>query len=135
MNENVSAYLSAVDGLPEVVERLRRVQVCNQSATSFLLQYDSPETLFYLDPPYLPETRAAGAKEYGAYEMTSKQHFQLLNCLTSLSGKWVLSGYPSKMYSEWAVFYGYKREEIRIPNSASSAKVKEIKTEILWSNF
>jgi DNA adenine methylase len=56
MNGNVSEWLSAVDGLPEVHERLRRVLIENVPALSLIRREDAPGTLFYCDPPYLHET-------------------------------------------------------------------------------
>jgi DNA adenine methylase len=50
MNEQVSAWLAAVDGMPGVHERLRRVVVLNQPGLEVIRSQDGPETVFYLDP-------------------------------------------------------------------------------------
>ena len=47
--------------------------------------------LFYLDPPYLHETRATTG-EY-EYEMTISQHADLLDALVAIKGWFLLSGY------------------------------------------
>src|SRR5574337_698470 len=57
MNGNVSEWLGAVDGLPDVHERLRRVVVENIDAIRLIKREDTPHTFFYVDPPYLHETR------------------------------------------------------------------------------
>jgi DNA adenine methylase len=54
MNEQASAWLTAIEGLPEVHARLRRVVILRQPALTVLRSQDGPNTLFYLDPPYLP---------------------------------------------------------------------------------
>ena len=59
MNEQASAWWTCVEGLPAVSARLRRVVVLNQPALEVIRQQDGPATLFYLDPPYLHETRAS----------------------------------------------------------------------------
>ena len=133
MNEQVSAWLSAVEGLPEAHERLIRVELRNMDACNFIRKYDHENCLFYCDPPYLHETRTAtNAYEY---EMTIKQHSNLLECLQDIKGKFIVSGYESKMYSSFAWRANWSRVEIAIDNKASSATTKPIKTECLWMNF
>ena len=53
----VSRWLGSVEGLPEIVQRLQRVQIENAPAAEVVLRYDSPQTLFYCDPPYPHEAR------------------------------------------------------------------------------
>lgn len=134
MNEQVSAWLSAVDGLPEFHERLRRVEIRCGDALDIIRELDSPDTLFYCDPPYLHETRSSTG-EYGENEMTEQQHAQLLTVLCEVAGKFVLSGYRSKLYDQAAVDFKWHRVDFEIPNQASSKREKEIKTECLWMNF
>jgi DNA adenine methylase len=79
MNGNVSEWLSAVDGLPEVHARLRRVLIENIPAVKLIRREDAPNTLFYCDPPYLHTTRKATAAY--AFEMTEADHEELLDVL------------------------------------------------------
>jgi len=133
MNENVSAWLTAVDGLPDVHQRLRRVEIRNMDAVKFIQQYDHANCLHYVDPPYLHETRTA-TKAY-RHEMTAAQHVELLGTLKNISGKFILSGYRSQIYDAFAEDYGWRRVDIEIDNKSSGAKVKEKKTECLWLNY
>ncbi len=80
MNEQVSAWLSAVDGLPDVHARLRRVEVWNMPAVKAIKKLDNEDFLGYFDPPYLHSTRNTTG-EYGAFEMTKEDHEELLNAL------------------------------------------------------
>ena len=64
MSGVVSRWLGGIDGLPEVAERLARVQVENRPALDVVRLYDDEGTLFYCDPPYLHATRGDG-KAYG----------------------------------------------------------------------
>ena len=72
MNEQASAWSTCVEGLPAVSARLRRVVILNQPAVDVIRQQDGKATLFYLDPPYVHETRAST----GTYkhEMTEEDH-------------------------------------------------------------
>ena len=67
----VSRWLGSVEGLPQIVQRLQRVQIENAPATEVVRRYDSPETLFYCDPPYPHEARG-DSKAYG-FEMTNRR--------------------------------------------------------------
>lgn len=134
MNENVSAWLSAVDGLPEVHARLRRVEIRNLDFAEFISRYDHARALFYCDPPYLHSTRKTKV-EYGTQEMSEEQHVALLSQLRSISGKFMLSGYHSDLYDGWARELNWVCHEKVVDNHASSAKIKERKTECCWCNY
>jgi DNA adenine methylase len=134
MNELPSAWLSAIEGLPEVHARLKRVVILNIDGAACIRQQDGPRTLFYCDPPYIHSTRSNGG-EYGAHEMTDVQHRELLETLAGIKGRFLLSGYGSGLYHEFAQEHGWSCDQIEIDNKASSAKVKEKKTECIWRNY
>ncbi|MCH7994116.1 MAG: DNA adenine methylase [Planctomycetes bacterium] len=79
MADVVSGYLSAIDEqLPVIIERLRQVQIMNRPALDVIRTWDSDDTLFYCDPPYLPETRhGSRAATYGQ-EMSHQNHEELI---------------------------------------------------------
>lgn len=133
MNENVSAWLSAVDGLPEAHQRLRRVEVRNMDAVKFIQQYDHPKSMFYLDPPYLHETRVT-TKDY-EHELSVEDHCRLLECLAELKGMFLMSGYPSDQYKDAAESLGWNTVYREIDNKASGKKTKDKKIEAIWMNY
>jgi DNA adenine methylase len=135
MGNEVSAFLGAVEGLPEVHARLRSVQVLHRDGVRVLRDYDVPGTFAYCDPPYVPETRVS--KQVYAHEMTLAQHRELLDRLLGLRhAKVILSGYPSQLYdSTLTASAGWQRKEDKVPNHSSNARQKERKTEVLWYNF
>lgn len=134
MNEQAAAWLTAVGWLPAVHERLKRVVVLNRDALDVIRQQDGPDTLFYLDPPYLPSTRASTG-EY-AHEMTEEQHAKLLTVLgLNVTGKFILSGYRSGLYDEAARTYRWHRRDFDLPNNASGGKTKRRMVESVWCNF
>lgn len=133
MNENVSAWLSAVEGLSDVHRRLKRVEIRCMDAIDFIKKYDHPQALFYCDPPYLHETRQA--KDAYEYEMSVEDHRCLLESLAGIQGKFLLSGYHSELYGSYYDAYGWSCDERIIDNKASGAETKPKKTECLWMNF
>src|SRR5262249_52039649 len=96
MNGNVSEWLGAVEKLPEVHARLRRVVIDCRAAFDLTPHEDPPATLFYCDPPYLHSTRTTldGYK----HEMSDRDHTRLAGVLNRVQGKVILSGYHSELY-------------------------------------
>lgn len=134
MNEQVSSWLSAIEGLPECHARLKRVLILNHRAIDVIKEQDGPNTLFYLDPPYLQETRTS-KWSFGDFEMSEDDHVELINTLAHVKGKFLLSGYHSRLYDSWSDLLGLSWEEIKIPNNSSGSKEKRIMTEVIWRNF
>lgn len=131
MNEQASAWWSAVDGLPAVHARLRRVVIRNEPALDVIHSEDGPATLFYLDPPYLHETRRS--TDAYAFEMTEKDHRELLVTIKKCRGMVMLSGYPNGLYS--AELAGWNRHDCAIDNKAAGGRTKRTMTESVWTNF
>lgn len=133
MNAEVSAWLTAIEGLPAVHERLKRVLILNRQAIEVIKKEDGPRTLYYLDPPYLHETRSTTG-EY-KHEMTNEHHRELLEVLSGLKARFLLSGYESNLYSEYADLNGWACETFDLPNNSAGGKEKERRTECLWRNY
>jgi len=89
-------WLSCIDMLPQVHARLRRIQIENADFRIILDRYDTPKTLFYCDPPYVPGTRKAGGY---LHEITDADHQELVTLLLNLKGKVALSGYNHEIYT------------------------------------
>lgn len=124
----VSRWLGAVEALPEIAQRLLRVQIENGPAIEVIERYDSPDTLFYCDPPYPHESRGDG-NAYG-YEMTDDGHRELAAVLHRIEGKAALSGYRCDLLDE---LYGdWNRFEATEKNCHS---VKQLRREVLWTNY
>jgi DNA adenine methylase len=132
INGNASEWLGAVDGLALVHARLRPVVLEDRPALEVIRREDGPGTLFYLDPPYLHQTRAT-VREYGALEMTEADQRELLELLLQVEGKVMLSGYSSQLYD--GALSGWNRHTFDLPNHASGARAKSRETEVLWCNF
>ena len=124
----VSRWLGAVEGLPEIAQRLQRVQIENAPALEVIKRYDRARTLFYLDPPYVHGSRG-DASAYG-HEMTDNDHCELAALLHGIQGRAVLSGYRSPLYDD--LFAGWHRVDAdeKLCNSSKGKR-----QESLWMNF
>ncbi len=94
------SFANSLENIRAVSKRLTTVQLECQDALTLLKRWDSPETLFYLDPPYLWGTRGQKGKGRKVYqhEMTDEQHQELLETCIRAKGKIILSGYYSEFY-------------------------------------
>jgi DNA adenine methylase len=131
MNEQASAWLGAIDGLADVHERLKRVVVLCSDALKVIRQQDGEKTLFYLDPPYVHETRSI--TDAYAYEMDTAAHQAMLDTILKCKGHVLLSGYPNELYDK--TLQGWNRHDREIDNKVSGAAATRKMTESLWCNF
>lgn len=117
------------DFVPAWVERLRGVTIENREAAACMLQHDRPETLHYVDPPYLGEVRS-GHPWNNAYALEMRdeaQHRALADVLHGLEGMVVLSGYDGALYRE--LYAGWETHDL-----ATHADGARPRVERLWLN-
>ena len=92
-------WRNSPDVIPAFAERLRGVVIEKVEATEVLWRYDAPDTLFYVDPPYVHGTRSMGKAKY-YYELTDEDHSQLAAKLNEVEGMVALSGYNCELYQD-----------------------------------
>ena len=131
MAEPVSKYLSAIDGLEDVATRLRTVMIESRPAIELIPRYDGADSFFYLDPPYMPETRHGNKAATYAYEMTVDDHAALLDALLQIKGRAMLSGYTAPLYDD--KLKAWRREELK--TKAHMANSGEERIEVIWFNY
>ena len=130
MSGVISRWLGGVDQLASIAERLIRVQIENRPAIDLIRLYDSPDTLFYCDPPYIHSTRG-DTKAYG-FEMTDDEHRALAEVLNSVVGRVAISNYDCDLMDalypqpRW-----HKTRSAERTNHATKGK----RTEVLWTNY
>jgi DNA adenine methylase len=135
MNNETSAWISTVEGLPAVHARLMRVLILpSQPAVEVIRKFDMEETLFYIDAPYVHSSRAT-TSEYGQYEMTDAEHVQLIEVLAKIRGKAMVSMYHHPIYDVLHLKYGWRHVEYELPNHAAGGKLKRRMVECLWMNY
>ena len=128
MSGVVSRWLGSVDSLPEIAERLVRVQIENRPAEDVIRLYDHPKTLFYCDPPYPHESRGDN-RAYGD-EMSDTEHRNLAKVLSRAKGMVAVSGYRCELMED--LYSKFRR--IDAPAKLCHS-VKAARFESLWVNF
>jgi len=131
----VSRWLGSIGGLSEIAQRLLRVQIENAPAVEVIRRFDSPETLFYCDPPYVHESRS-DTNAY-AFEMSDDEHRKLAKQLHKVKGKVALSGYHcvlmDELYGDWK-FIEAPTKKAHSTNTGADNN-KQSRTEVLWVNY
>jgi DNA adenine methylase len=77
-------------------DRLSRVQIDSRDALEVIRYWDTPDTTFYVDPPYVHSTRRS-SDDY-AVEQDDDHHRRLVETLLSIRGAAVVSGYDHPIY-------------------------------------
>ena len=137
----VSAWLTRLNLLGAWHERLACAQIECDDALATIRRWDTPETVFYLDPPYLPETRKR-LDVYGV-EADRAHHEALVETLLTLQGYALLSGYQNDLYTRLEDA-GWQRHDFPTISDAAArtrltgirgtgaSKERAARTESLW---
>jgi len=72
-------------------QRIASLQVDHVDFRRCIRNYDSPQTCFYCDPPYIQDSR----REKNIYlrELSDDDHRDLIDILLNIEGMAILSGY------------------------------------------
>lgn len=113
-------YHEAFEG---IINRLAGVTIENLSYDKLFDKYDSKDAVWYLDPPYMKETRTR--KHSYREDWSEMKHNQFISHVKNLKGRVILSGYDSELYNlefkDWA----------RTTKEATTNAGKK-RNEILW---
>lgn len=138
--ETANSWQAALERLPVVHARLSRVQIECADWRTIFKRYDTPETLFYCDPPYVHSTRGGG--KY-AHEMSDDDHVDLVRAVKRLKGSVVLSGYNHEIYAplnngrfrrhrfRTACHAALTTRKARTPGNGAANK-RQPRTEFVW---
>lgn len=85
------------DGIKALTARLAGVVIENRDALEVMSLQDGQDTLHFVDPPYVHDTRSA-SNNY-RYEMNDEDHAALVTFLKTLAGMVILCGYDNQTYA------------------------------------
>jgi DNA adenine methylase len=120
----VRSWESLHDSLVAVAARMQGVMIECSDALQVIRQHDRPDTLFFVDPPYVHSTRTSSVR----YEHDLPDHSKLLAKLTQLRGRVILTGYQCESYDEALV--GWRKRIFSNHDTANNRRV-----EVAWLNF
>lgn len=118
-------YMGAAHGLDAIAHRFSSVQIENLSWESVTVDYDSTDTLIYLDPPYVTNTRSSG--DVYRLEWCDEDHEIAAQLLRAARGHVVISGYACPLYTDLYERHGWQRHD-REAQTNSGGK----RTESVW---
>lgn len=124
--------LSAIEGLEAVHERLQGVQIEHLDWRVAMDRYGTLGALLYLDPPYVLETRAGGARY--EHEMSLDDHHELTERLIASPSMCVLSGYRHEAIHGPLEAAGWERVDMDVALSVAIERKGARRTESVWSN-
>jgi DNA adenine methylase len=110
-------------------ERLELVQIECDDALAVIKRMDTPDTFFYCDPPYIDTNQG----HYGGY--TNEDYERLLDTLSRIRGRFLLSSYPNEPLRTFAAKHGWNTKEIIVKLCVGKSAAKENRTETLTANY
>lgn len=125
MSKSTSDYLSMIDSLPEIHNRLSSVVIEHRDIFDLIDKYDDTNVFMYLDPPYVKSTRSSST-DYEV-EMSDDEHIKFVDRLLQCKCKVLVSGYDHPIYDR--LLSKFSKVNFKSPNSQSDA------TETLWMNY
>lgn len=110
-----------------ISSQLQYAAIFNRDALDLIPRFDTPETFFYLDPPYVSSDCSHYNGTWGAAEQG-----KLIKILESIQGKFMLSGYPNDLTAtrKW-----YRREFTKNLSVSGKDNTGKKKTETLIMNY
>lgn len=115
----------------ELAIRLQRVQIECTDAIRIIQSRDSADSFFYCDPPYV-------GSDCGHYDGYSQADFEsLLNVLSKVNGRFLLSSYPNKALTAAIKAHGWHHKQIHgtVSVAAKDPKPRKAKIECLTANY
>lgn len=92
-----SSFLRFKNDYQKIKRRLENVILENSDGVDCIKKWDNPDAVFYLDPPYLSETRKS--KKVYAHETSYEDHKRIIEAILNCKGAVVISGYQNELYN------------------------------------
>ena len=127
----VQSFRNSIDSFDAIAKRLKCVCIENLDYSDCIKRYDSPEALFYSDPPYLDAERY-----YGKGNFTVQDHYGLAEILRDMKGHAMITHYANNLYDE--LYAGWNRFEYQSFKGSHKTEINTEKPktiEVLYCNF
>ncbi|OQY99258.1 MAG: hypothetical protein B6D35_09690 [Candidatus Brocadia sp. UTAMX2] len=125
------SFRTAINTFEDIARRLRNVTIENLSYVECIQRYDSQDSFFYCDPPYLNAEHY-----YGKDSFSQEDHYRLAELLHGVKGKIMVSHYANELYDNlYAGWNRYEYQSFKGSHKAGNGESKTRTTECLWTNF
>jgi DNA adenine methylase len=133
-NNMITTYYNAIDFFPYFHARLRNVKIEHGDFENVIYRYDTPETFFLVDPPYIGTDES-----YSHLSFSLDDHKRLVRTLLKIRGKAMLLGYDNDIYKELEM-NGWKKLVFPVTVNTfymqNSNKGRNfIRNECIWLNY
>lgn len=133
-----ASVASRIRTFEDVAERLFRACIECCPGHELIERLATPDTLVYVDPPYLESTRRHGrgtrASDYRQDMGYPEQHEQLAEVLCKTPATVVLSGYPSPLYDRLYADWWHTDVRVTVHSSNAATTTRAGRVERIWSN-
>lgn len=132
---HANQWRRSIERLDKITWRLRGVLVDHLDFTEIFARYDSHNTTFYADPPYIAGTRIAqNSRNSYRFEMREKHHRILVDLLLEIKGACILSGYEHPIYERLVSTGGWSRVQIPVRTAMTTrlGSTDKERVEVLW---
>jgi DNA adenine methylase len=130
MSKSISDFLSSIDRLDVLHDRLSRVIVTNTDGMELIRKYNAPNVFHYCDPPYEQSTRTSTRYKV---DMDREGHIDFLNAVIESKSKILISGYDCELYDKLSE-NGFKKVSFEVKTIDGNFKPKT-KKEFLFYNY
>lgn len=118
------------EAMAAIGERFAGVLVENRDALQVIADHDGSDTLHFVDPPYVHETRVMRKGGGYRHELDDDAHLRLLDLLKTVDGMVVLCGYACDLYDQALIGWERHEKAARI----SAGRGTGLRTEVVWLN-
>jgi len=130
MSKAVSDFLSSIDRLQELHDRLSKVIVTNMDGVKLINKYNNPKTFLYCDPPYHWSTRTSARY---AVDMDNSKQEEFIDAVIDSKSKILISGYECELYNK-LTDNGFTKHQFEVKTMDGNFN-KKTKVETLWKNY
>jgi Site-specific DNA methylase len=128
--DKAQTYQSAVNLIPNMAKLIKTWNILCRDFEDVINFYDTDETLFFLDPPYV------GFENIYAGGFKSEDHLRLRKRLETIKGKVMLCYYPDslidELYSDWYRVEYKTASKIEVRGNGDKCPVR---TELILMNY
>lgn len=125
------SFANAIESFNLIARRLKGVTIENLNYSDCIQRYDSSDTLFFCDPPYLNT-----GDYYGRGNFTYDDHQALAKLLYGVTGKVMITHSQNGLYDDlYRGWYRFEYESFKGSHKAQAGTEKPKTVEVVYCNF